>query len=77
MNLQMRSLLSAREGDKLDVRIGIGKDGNVNMKPGEILEIITRVTSQAPDYSPEISAVKYGLSIGTQVAASLARWFGH
>ncbi|MBY0551441.1 MAG: hypothetical protein K2W95_29440 [Candidatus Obscuribacterales bacterium] len=73
--IRMTNLLSPSSGDKLNVRLRIGSDGNLNMKPSEILDIVGDATGQAADFSLS-GAGSALLSAQTRVASSFARFFG-
>lgn len=74
-NIRMTNLLSSSSRDKLNVRLRIGSDGNLNMKPSEILDIVGDATGQAADFSLPGAGSAF-LSVHSRVASSLARFFG-
>lgn len=51
INLRGSNPLSENRHDKANINIRLGSDGNVNMKPSEILDIVSRLTWQASDVS--------------------------
>lgn len=73
--IRMTNLLSPSAADKLNVRLRIGSDGNLNMKPSEILDIVGDATGQAADFSLP-GAGKAMLSAQSRFASSFARFFG-
>jgi len=54
----------------MDIDVRIGRNGNVNMEPSEVLDIVSRLTWQAADLSPAGG----GFAI-TAVATKVGSWF--
>lgn len=76
VGLQVQNLLSNSASDRISMYLRIGADGNLNMKPSEILDIVSSATGQAADFSFK-GAFKAGVSGGTQVISSAAWLLGY
>lgn len=75
VNVRMRNLLSENVNDKLDATLRLGKNGGINMKPSEILDIVSRASGQASDFSFKGAGLA-AFSIETKVASGLAYYLG-
>ena len=76
VGLRVQNLLSNSAGDRISMQLRIGPDGNLNMKPSEILDIVSAATGQAADFSFK-GAVKAGVSLETKVISTAAWLFGY
>ncbi len=70
LNVRGSNPLSEDRSDKMDIDVRIGRNGNVNMEPSEVLDIVSRLTWQAADLSPAGG----GFAI-TAVATKVGSWF--
>jgi hypothetical protein len=55
--------------DKMDINLRLGRDGNVNMKPSEVLDIVSRLTWQASDVSVTGGSMAYAATV-----SKIASW---
>lgn len=76
VGLRVQNLLSNSASDKISMYLRIGADGNLNMKPSEILDILSAATAQAADFSFK-GAFKAGVSGGSQIISSAAWLIGY
>lgn len=75
VNVRMKNLLSPNSDDKIDVPVRLGADGRVNMKPSEILDIVSKASGQASDFS--FQGIGLGaFSIEAKIASGVAHFFG-
>lgn len=75
VDVRMTNLLSKSSKDKLDARIRLDSSGNLNMKPSEILDIVSRATYQATDLSLTGASMAY-VSVQSKIASTVAWIFG-
>lgn len=76
VGLRVANLLSNSPGDKVSMQLRIGADGKLNMKPSEILDIVSDATGQAADFSFK-GAVKAGISVESKIISTAAWLFGY
>lgn len=76
VGLRVANLLSNSPDDQLSMYLRIGADGNLNMKPSEILDIVSEATGQAADFSFK-GAVKAGIAVETKIIGTAAWLFGY
>lgn len=74
-NIRVPNVLSNRSGDKLNCSLRFGSDGNLNMKPSEILDIVSKASGQAVDLSFS-GAGNAVIHVGTKIVSGIADFFG-
>lgn len=74
INVRGKNPLSDRREDKMDINVRIGRDGNVNMRPSEIADVVANMTWQAADLS--VTGVSLSVwSAGARGFSWVSSWF--